>query len=229
MHTQTTRHLAKIFCAVVFTAVIASTSSGAVVWDLNPNDLNAPVGSNTQIFTSEGFSITARGFDNNNGIGTPRELYFKNKPPVDGAVEFGLGLVTPHNEINAGPNGPLNFIQFDVTAILAAGMFNGQISVGSLQAGESYSIHGSNTLGTLGTQLSGPFVGLAFDNQFVALPDFGLYNFYSIVASSGNVLPVALSAEIAPIPEMNALLPVGALVLLVFATHAWRRRAARTA
>lgn len=229
MHTQTTRHLAKIFCAVVFTALVVSTSSAAVVWDLNPNDVNAPVGSNTQVFTSDGFSITARGFDNNNGIGSPRELYFKNKPPSGGAVEFGLGLVTPHNEINAGPNGPLNFIQFDVTAILAAGMFNGQISVGSLQEGESFSIFGSNAVGTLGTQLSGPYAGLAFDNQFVPLPAFGLYNFYSIVATTGNVLPVALSAEIAPIPEMNALLPVGALVLLVFATHVWRRRAAQTA
>jgi hypothetical protein len=229
MRTQTTRHLAKTFCSVIFTALIAGTSSAAIVWDLNPDDLNAPVGSNTRIFTSDGFSITARGFDNNNGIGTPRELYYKNKPPVDGATEFGLGLVTPHNEINAGPNGPLNFIQFDVTAILAAGMFNGQISVGSLQAGESYSIHGSNTLGTLGTQLSGPFVGLAFDNQFVPLPDFGLYNFYAIVASSGNVLPQALSAEVAPIPEMNALLPIAGLVLLVFATNAWRKRTPRSA
>jgi hypothetical protein len=229
MHIQNTRQIAKLFCAIVFTALVASASQAAIVWDLNPNDLNAPAGSNTQIFTSGGFSITARGFDNNNGIGTPRELYYKNKPPVDGAVEFGLGLVTPHNEINSGPNGPLNFIQFDVTAILAAGMFNGQISVGSLQAGESFSIHGSNTLGTLGTQLSGPFPGLTFDNQFVALPDFGLYNFYSIVASSGNVLPVALSAEIAPIPEMNALLPIAGLVLLVFATNAWRKRTPRTA
>lgn len=229
MHTQTTRHLAKIFCAALFTIIAASSSPAAVVWDLNPNDLNAPAGSNTQIFTSEGFSITARGFDNNNGIGTPRELYFKNKPPVDGATEFGLGLVTPHNEINAGPNGPLNFIQFDVTAILAAGMFNGQISVGSLQAGESFSIYGSNTVGTLGTQLSGPFAGLTFDNQFVPLPDFGLYNFYSIVAASGNVLPIALSAEIGPIPEMNALLPVGALILLVFVTNAWRKRTVRAA
>lgn len=229
MHIQNTRHVAKIFCAVAFTALIASASNAAIVWDLNPNDLNAPAGSNTQIFTSEGFSITARGFDNNNGIGTPRELYYKNKPPVDGAVEFGLGLVTPHNEINAGPNGPLNFIQFDVTAILAAGMFNGQISVGSLQPGEAFSIYGSNTVGTLGTQLSGPFPGLTFDNQFVPLPDFGLYNFYSIVASSGNVLPVALSAEIAPIPEMNALLPIAGLVLLIFAANGRRKRTARTA
>ena len=229
MRTQTTRHIATIFCAVLFTAFTASSSLAAVVWDLNPNDLNAPVGSNTRIFTSDGFSITARGFDNNNGIGTPRELYYKNKPPVDGATEFGLGLVTPHNEINAGPNGPLNFIQFDVTAILAAGMFNGQISVGSLQAGESFAIHGSNTVGTLGTQLSGPFEGLTFDNQFVALPDFGLYNFYSIVAASGNVLPIALSAEVRPIPEMNALLPIGALVLLLFASNAWRKRTPRSA
>ncbi len=84
MRTQNTRHLAKIFCAALFTIIAASPSWAAVVWDLNPNDLNAPVGSNTQIFTSQGFSITARGFDNNNGIGTPRELYFKNKPPVRG-------------------------------------------------------------------------------------------------------------------------------------------------
>ena len=229
MLTQTTRHIATIFCAAFLTVAAASSSWAAVVWDLNPNDLNGPVGSNTQLFTSDGFSITARGFDNNNGIGTPRELYFKNQPPSGGAVEFGLGLVTPHNEINAGPNGPLNFIQFDVTAILAAGMFNGQISVGSLQAGESFSIYGSNTVGTLGTQLGGPFAGLAFDNQFVALPDFGLYNFYAIVASSGNVLPVALSAEIAPIPEMNALLPIAGLVLLVFLTNGWRKRTPRTA
>jgi hypothetical protein len=108
-------------------------------------------------------------------------------------------------------------------------MFNGQISVGSLQEGESFSIHGSNTVGTLGTQLGGPFVGLGFDNQFVPLPDFGLYNFYSIVASSGNVLPIALSAEIGPIPEMNALLPISALVLLVFVTRAWRKRSPRSA
>ena len=43
MHTQTTRHLAKSFCAVVFTAVIASTSSAAVVWDLNQRS-KRPVG-----------------------------------------------------------------------------------------------------------------------------------------------------------------------------------------
>jgi hypothetical protein len=229
MHIQNTRQIAKTFIAVVFTALIASAASAAVVWDLNPNDTNAPVGSNTQLFTSQGFSITARGYNNNNGIGTPLELYFKNKPPSGGASEFGLGLVSPHNEINAGPNGPLNFIQFDVTAILAAGMFNGQISVGSLQEGESFAIYGSNTVGTLGTQLSGPFVGLSFDNQFVPLPDFGLYNFYSIVAETGNVLPIALSAEVAPIPEMSVLLPICALILLVFATNAWRKRMPRSA
>jgi len=226
MSPHNTHRLAKVFCVALGMGLAAASSFAAIVWDLNPNDLNAPVGSNTQIFTSEGQSITARGFDNNNGIGSPRELYYKNQPPSGGAVEFGLGLVTPHNEINAGPNGPLNFIQFDVTAILAAGMFNGQISVGSLQAGEAFAIHGSNTLGTLGTQLGGTY-GSTFDNQFVALPDFGQYNFYSIVAATGNVLPIALSAE--PIPEVSTVLPIVALLLVVISTRAWRRRAARTA
>jgi len=229
MNPHSTHRLGKILSFVLATGLAAASSFGAIVWDLNPNDLNAPVGSNTQIFTSQGFSITARGYDNNSGIGSPRELYFKNKPPSGGAVEFGLGLVTPHNEINAGANGPLNFIQFDVTAILAAGLINGQISVGSLQPGEAFAIHGSNTLGTLGTQLGGTFSGLAFDNQFVALPDFGTYNFYSIVAASGNVLPIALSADVNPIPEVSTMLPIVALLLVVISTHAWRRRAARTA
>jgi hypothetical protein len=227
MHTQTTRQLAKIFCAVLFTAVIASSASAAIVWEFNPPPRqHGPAGSSSVTFTSSGFSLTAYGFDNNGGIGTARELFYKDRPPVDGAVEFGLGLNNvPHNEINKG----LQFIQFDFTAALAAGMFNGQLSVGSIQATEAFAIYGSNTLGTLGTQVGGPFTGLAFDNQFVNIPNFGQFTHYAILATEGSVLAIAARAEVAPIPEMNALLPVGALVLLVFATNAWRKRTRRTA
>jgi hypothetical protein len=59
---------------------------------------------------------------------------YKNIPEVNGAVEFGLGLTnTVSNEIQPG----LHFIQFDFTAALA-GMAMGQISVGSVQAGETF-------------------------------------------------------------------------------------------
>lgn len=227
MRIQNTRQIAKIFCAVVFTAVIASASSAAIVWEFNPEPRqHGPAGSSSVTFTSSGFSITAYGFDNNGGIGTARELFYKDRPPVDGAVEFGLGLNnTPHNEINTG----LHFIQFDFTAALAAGMFNGEITVGSIQATEAFAIYGSNTLGTLGTQVGGPFVGLAFDNQSVAIPNFGQFNYYSIVATEGSVLVIAAQADLPAIPEMNALLPISALVLLVFVTNAWRKRTPRSA
>lgn len=227
MHIQNTRHIAKTFCAVVFAAVIASSASAAIVWELNPEPRqHGPAGSSSVTFTSSGFSLTAYGFDNNGGIGTPRELFFKDRPPIDGAVEFGLGLNdVPHNEINAG----LHFIQFDFTALLAAGMMNGEITVGSIQAPEAFAIYGSNALGTLGTQVGGPFVGLAFDNQSVAIPNFGQFNYYSIVATEGSVLVIAVQGDLPPIPEMNALLPIGALVLLVFATNAWRKRTPRAA
>jgi hypothetical protein len=112
--------------------------------------------------------------------------------------------------------------------MLAAGMLNGQISVGSVQANEAFAIYGSNTLGTLGTQVGGTF-GSAFDNQFVSIANFGQFNYYSIVAAADDVLPVAIQADLPPVPEMNALLPIAALILLLLAAHARRKRVAQSA
>lgn len=212
------RQLVNIMGALI---LIAASARATVVWDLNPSDQNAPVGGSSHTFTNSGFSITAYGFDNNAGVGTPHDLYYKNLAPIDGAVETGLGLVnTPGNEIQAN----LHFIQFDFTAAIVAGMFNGELSVGSIQAGESFTIFGSNTLGTLGTQVSGVF-GSTFDNQFVSIPNFGQFNYYSILALSDDVLATAVRAQ-APsvVPEINSLMPVTALVLLLVATNVWCKR-----
>jgi len=200
--------------------LIVGSARATVVWDLNPNDQNAPVGGSSHTFTNSGFSITAYGFDNNAGIGTAHDLYYKNLAPIDGAVETGLGLVnTPANELQEN----LHFIQFDFTAALVAGMFNGQLSVGSIQAGESFTIFGSNTLGTLGTQVAGVF-GSTFDNQFVSIPNFGQFNYYSILALSDDVLATAVRADPSVVPEINSLLPIAALVVLLVATNLWRKR-----
>ena len=219
---------AAIIVASLFTVGLATSAWASVVWEMNPVPRqHGPAGSTSITYTSSGFSITAYGFDNNGGIGTSRELFYKDRPPVGGAVEFGLGLNNvPHNEINANA---LNFIQFDFTAMLAAGMFNGEISVTSLQDNEAFAIYGSNTLGTLGTQVSGPFEGLSFDNQYVAIPNFGQFSYYSIIATEGNVLVGSVRAELPAIPEMNAILPVIALFLLLFATEVWRRRSRASA
>jgi hypothetical protein len=215
------RSLGVIFCTVAFIAALGSARA-AIVWDLNPNGQNAAVGGSSHTYTNSGFSITAYGFDNHSGIGTAHDLFYKNAPDVGGATETGLGLTnTKSNELQAG----LNFIQFDFTAALAAGMFNGQLSVGSVQAAtnESFAIFGSNTLGTLGTQVSGIF-GSSFDNQFVAIPGFGQFNYYSVLAMSEDVLPVAVRADLPAVPETNALLPIAGLAALVAATAAWRKR-----
>jgi hypothetical protein len=226
MRTRNTRHIATFFCAALLTAVTASSSWAAIVWDLNPAPRqNGAAGTAVLTYTTSGYSITAYGFDNNAGIGTAHELFYKNENEIGGAVEFGLGLTNVRsNELQPG----LHFIQFDFTAALAAGLFNGQISVGSVQPGELFAFYGSNTLGTLGAQVGGPF-GSTFDNQFVAIPNFGQFNYYSVVALQDDVLPVAVRADLAPIPEMNALLPIAGLVLLVFMTNAWRKRTPRTA
>jgi hypothetical protein len=213
------RQIVGAFCALLFVTLVAAAQA-AVVWDLNPTDANAPVGSSSHTYTSSGFSITAYGFDNHSGIGTAHDLFYKNEAVIGGATESGLGLTnTSHNELQAS----LNFIQFDFTSALAAGMFNGQLSVGSIQTGESFAIFGSNTLGTLGTQVSGIF-GSSSDDQFVAIPNFGQFNYYSVLAMSDDVLPVAVRADLRPVPEMNALLPIAGLVVLLASASIRRKR-----
>lgn len=209
--------------AVVGLAV--HSACAAVVWDLNPQKLNQPAPASSQVYTSQGYSITAYGFNNEGGIGTPQQLFFKNVGPINGAYETGLGVSnTFDQELQVNANGsPFDFIQFDLSSIIRAGATNGAVAVSSLQTGESFSIYGSNMLGTLGTQLGGTF-GNSVDAQFVNIPNFGTYQYYSIVAAAGDVLPSAVRADFPAVPEMNALIPVTALVGAIGAAELVRRR-----
>ena len=201
-------------CTVALALLASSASAALVTWNLNPSNLNQSVGSTSNTYTSSGFSITAYGFDNSGGNATPATLYYKAQPMSEGANETGLGLLnSPFNEVNSGANIP-NFIQFDLSGIIAAGLTDGQIAVASLQNGEGYKIYGSNTLGVLGTQIGGPLTGLSFDDQFVNIPDFASYDFISIVAATGNVLPFALQANMPAVPEIGG--SSAAFVLLAF-------------
>lgn len=219
MKNITRLHIAKILLLAAALFAVSSVRA-TIVWDLNPNLQNAPAGGSSHTYTSGGFSLTAYGFDNNSGIGTPHDLYYKSVPDIGGATETGLGLTdTRSNELQAN----LHFIQFDFTAALAAGMFHGELSVGSIQQGETFAIFGSNALGTLGTQVSGVF-GSAFDDRFVAIPNFGQFHYYSVMALSDDVLPVAVSADLPAVPEMSALFPICGLLAAVGSTHLLRRR-----
>lgn len=207
-------------------ALSISPAFATVVWQLNPNNLNQPTGTTMQSYTVSGYTITASGYDNKNGIGTPTQLFFKNVGPINGAFEIGLGVNnTSDHELQAGSStsNPFDFIQLNLSSIIQAGATSGAVSVTSVQSGEAFTIFGSNTAGTLGTQLGGTF-GSSSDNVFVNLPNFGQYNFYSIAAADGDVLVKAVSANFPAVPEMNALLPIAALLAAVAAAEFVRRR-----
>jgi hypothetical protein len=205
--------LRPFLCTVALGLVFAtgSTYAALVTWNLNPSNANSAVGSASHTFMSSGFSLTAYGFDNVSGPDTPHELWFKD---TDTPMDHGLGLTgTAHNELQVGPNGPLQYIQFDLTSLLALGFINGKLKVSSVDPGEAFDIYGSNALGQLGSKISlggGPY-GDTDNNTFVNIPSFGSFKFISVAAAIDDVLPWAFAAVI---PEIGG--STAAFVLLAF-------------
>lgn len=217
----------RILAFLAALGLVASSASAAVVWNLNPNSTEGPVGSDTLVLTSSGYQITARGYDFT-GYPTPSkpsQLYFKSQGDIGEGSEIGLGLVNaPQNELFSNGANPADFIQLDLRAILAQGFTNGKIAVASLQNGESFQLFGSNEQGVLGAVIGLPFEGTAFDDTFVTIPGFGTFQFISVVGSAGNVLPARFAADMTPVPEMSALLPIVALLVVIGASSLLRRR-----
>lgn len=212
-------------CAIA----LAFGSSGhaaltTVTWDLNPNNQEQAVGGSSHTFMSSGFSLTAYGFNNVSGADTPHDLWYKN-----GGLDHGLGVTdTPHNELQVDANGPVQYIQFDLTSLLAMGMTYGQLKVSSIDPGEAFDIYGSNTLGSLGTKISaggGPY-GDEDNNIFVNIPDFGSYKFISVVAAIDDILPWAFQGCLPAVPEIGGT--TAAFVLLAFFGVVMASRAIRT-
>jgi len=210
-----------VACGFAFAA--SSAWATLVTWQLNPNSSDGAVGSSSKVYTlPPGYSITAYGYDNNNGIGSAHELFYRFAP----GDEHGLGITgTTHNELQVDHNGnPLQFIQLDLTSIISQGFTNFQIQVASVQAGESFNLYASNALGHLGTLLSGGPYGSGKDDVFINVPNLGTNHFLSIVAAAADVLPVAFRATIVPIPEAASLIPALCLVVLATAFEVRRRR-----
>src|ERR1043165_8344791 len=113
MKTASLKRSVKISIFAVGCALALSTPAARAAfttWDLNPDNLNESVNSNTHDFTVDGHTITAAGYDNQNGVGNAHVLYFKSDPTEPD--EHGLGLIaTPHNELQASNGSPLHFIQ----------------------------------------------------------------------------------------------------------------------
>ncbi|MEA2475790.1 MAG: hypothetical protein QOE06_3705, partial [Thermoleophilaceae bacterium] len=140
---------------------------------------------NSYAYTVNGVALTAYGFNGSNPAiaGTPTALYSKN----DSSTENGIGIASDvDHEINT-----TSFIQLDISQL--TGFTNPKILLNSVQSGESYTIYGSNTLGVLGTLLSGPGTTA---NTLITMPGFGTYKYIGVRANVGNVLIGALTFTI---------------------------------
>ena len=200
-------------CSALLALAATPARATLVTWDFNPTNANASVGSASHTFASSGYSITAYGFDVVSGPDTPHDLYYKDASP-----DHGLGFVgTPHNEIQTD-----NYIQLDLSSILSQGFTNGQIKVSSIDSGESFSLYGSNTLGSRGTFLS--TYGDTDNNAWISVPSFGTYNYISVIGTTGDELLWAFQATVSPIPEATSLIPTALLAIAVTAFEARRRR-----
>jgi len=162
-------------------AALSSCSGSCSVGVTNTWSFTSPVGTlgTSQAYTVGGVTINAYGYTTS---GKATALYAK----VQSGDEFGLGISgTSGNEIDTA-----HFVQLDLSAAIAAGATNAQMTVNSVQCGESYSLYGSNTLGSLGTLLKG---SLTADNNAFAIPNFPNYKYVSVIANSGNVLVASVS------------------------------------
>jgi hypothetical protein len=218
MKTSSPASFTKIALLLLCGAALAVSSAQAtlVTWDFNPTNANAALGSASYTFTSSGYSIAAYGYDVVSGPDTPHELYYKDAPGTP--YDHGLGFVgTPHNEIQID-----NYIQLDLSSILSQGFTNGQIKVSSIDPNESFSLYGSNTLGSLGTFLN--TYGDSTNNTWVSVSNFGTYKYISVIGATGDELLWAFKATITPIPEATSLIPTALLAIAVTAFEARRRR-----
>jgi hypothetical protein len=162
-----------------FSTCTQSCGSNQVNWAFT-----SPLGQlgTSQAYTANGITITAYGFTNANA---PKALYGRN----DAGDEYGLGIAgTSENEIDNA-----NYIQLDLANVIAAGATNPQMIIASVQAGETYNVYGSNTLGSIGTLL---LANQTADVTPFAIPSFPAYRYVAVRAVINNVLIGAVSFSV---------------------------------
>ena len=119
---------------------VASIANASTIYTWTFSGANTDLGP-TSLFTNNGISILASGFVSN---GVAGDLYGKNL----GGNEIGLGM-------NADPTGDheiylgTDFIQLDLTNVLAQNIGNLQIMMDSSTGGESWRVYNTASAGTL--------------------------------------------------------------------------------
>lgn len=176
-------HLSRSLMTLVFaTVVLCGAAFADSTFNFGANG-NGDIGQ-SDTFTAGGDSITLWGFTGN-ASNPNTDLWYK----TGGGDETGLGLLNdPSNEHEIVGS---SFIQFTAAGIKT-------ITLGSVQSGESFALYGSNTLGTLGTLLTG-YTGTADGTVNLSAID-GTWKYVSVLAPKGNVL-----LDSATVPEPGTL------------------------
>jgi len=200
--------------------LFSSLITGALfLWPLSASALSysfdSPLGNigNTHIYSVAGApNITASGFLND---GHTADLFGKNDSPS----ESGLGI----NNENDHEIDNLHFVQLDLSGLWAISPSGLTMTIGSAQSGEGFNLFGSNSLSSLGTQLSGYTTSTSGDVTtvtFGSLPNN--FKYLGVQATNGDVLIDTLAVNV---PEPMTYLILGAALGLVFLAK--RRRTAR--
>jgi hypothetical protein len=143
-----------------------------------------------------------------------QNLYAKTNPDP---FEVGLGLTNNvAQEINSS-----NFIQLDTAPMKSYGASDFTLGIGSIQVGEGFKVFGSNTDGTLGTELFSYVAAAAPPGYTYAVSntDLAAYQYFQIQATvpSDSVSDVLIlndaTATVVPIPAAVFLVGSGLLGL----------------
>ena len=121
-------------------------------------------------FTSGSLSLVATGYS---APGMTADMWAKSEGPI----ETGIGLASEIDHEISGTK----FIQLNLTQILAVHPYSVVLVIDSIEAGEGYSVWGSNTAGAGPTGT--PLASNQTSNKFT-LPDLGSFNYISISAAT---------------------------------------------
>ena len=126
----------------ILVLAIASLAQADEVWIFSTTPDGPALGNSKTYFSSPGgVGLTATGFDSA-GSGTALYEKFTTGDPV----ETGLGMVSGGTDHEVKRD---YYIQFDVSALTAAGFTSLTLTVGSMQAGEGYAAFNDNTADTI--------------------------------------------------------------------------------
>jgi len=190
---------------VLMLVLVSFLAAPALADTLLFNSPSGNLGSATHTYTFGSATVTATAFN----CGTGCNLYGKN----NGGNEIGLGLTgdpSTDDEIWVKSSGTQDFIQLNVSGLLAAGYTNIKFEMNSTTNGEGWSVSACSVSGV--DCGSSPVIG-GTQSIWISLPGntsaINHYLDFTATGSAGsNVLLEGITAT-APVPEPSSLMMFG--------------------